>query len=324
MAHALWENSSLMHNSSREESANAISLISAIHEHGLLVRPNPDGTFQLASDIDSAVGSLGGAETDHNLRTLQNWLNAMRNASLYIERAAFRSAILPHVQEGNRSVESALRNMQSGVGHMLNFMLQFMGKDVKHPLRFLMYSSATTDYGQDPNLVYTDEETGTYHTLQALGENQAWATWSTYLEDTPTVRRYIRYVDAIARRSGMRVVYCPKEFNHLEELSTPARPTWARHGAEMVRQVQSDRYKLLYVSLAFDYNVFRDLTVIETEAQPGQRYRQASSMDYSPIFVDNLDGIAKVITTLGSFAACKIYYKDFRNSTRSSQADPSS
>lgn len=324
MANALWENSTLLHNATKEENVNAISLAAAIHEHGLLVRPNADGTYQLSTDIDAVVGGIGGAESDQNLRTLASWINGMRNMTHYLIRSMFRSKVLAYVQDGNRSVESALRNMNTGIGPALNFMTQFVGKDVKHPLRFLPIASGNTDYGQDPNLVYTEEETGTYHTLQTLGENQAWSTWSTYLEDTPSVRRYLRYVDFLGRRSGIRVVYCPKEFNHLEEFSTPTRPTWVRQGAEVVRNVHADRYKLLFVSLAFDYAMFRDLSVLETSVQPGQRPRTAASIDYTAIFVDNLDAIAKVIITLGSFAACKIYYKDFRTSTRSSQAAPSS
>lgn len=324
MALALWENSSLLHNGTKEENANAIPLIQAIHQHGLKVRPNSDGTFQIADSIDSMTGILGGAETDNNLRNMQNMLNGMRNAMLYIHRAAFKHAITPYVQDGNRSVESAMRNMPTGIGHMLTFMKNFMGKDVKNPLRFFEIAQGSSDYGQDPELVYTDEQTGTYHTLQELGENQAWTTWSTYLEDTPSVRRYIRYVDFLARRFGIRVVYCPKEFNHLDELSTPARPTWTRNGVRMERQVQSNRYKVLFLSLAFDFNMFRELTVVETTVQPGQRMRAANTMDYSPIFVDNLNSIAKVIITLGGFTACKIYYKDFRASTRSSQAAQSS
>lgn len=324
MANALWECSTLLHNATKEENANAISLAAAIHEHGLLVRPNQDGTYQLATDIDSVVGGIGGAESDQNLRMLASWLNNMRNMTHYLTRGMFRNKILPYVQDGNRSVESALRNLNTGISPALTFITQFVGKDVKHPLRFLPMAAGSTDYGQDPNLVYSEEETGTYHTLQVLGENQAWHTWSTYLEDTPSVRRYLRYVDSLARRSGIRVVYCPKEFNHLEEFSTPVRPTWARHGVEVVRQVHSDRYKLLYVSLAFDYNMFRNLSVIETEVQPGQRSRGANNTDYTAILVDNLDSVAKVILTLGSFAACKIYYKDFRTSMRSSQVDQSS
>jgi hypothetical protein len=325
MSYTLWEiGGSILNGVDKELNANAAPLAAAVHEHGLKVKPNTDGTFQLIPDAGSLSNVLGGAETDSNLRTLSNYLAGMRNFATSLTRAAFRHSILNHVQDGNRSVESALRNLNPGIQNMLSFMTAFMGKDVKHPLRFMSSSQNSTDYGYDPELIYSDEETGTYHTLQTLGENQAWNTWSTYLEDTPSVRRYLRYIDSIASRNGIRVVYCPKEFNHLDELSTPVRPTWAMDGERVVRQVRSDRYKLLFVSLTFDYGMFRDLTVIETDVQPGQRARAAGQMDFSPIFVDNLNAIVKVLTTLGSFAAWKIYYKDFRNSARSSQAVQSS
>ena len=325
MPYALWELSgSVFQGNVREDNARAQTLLGAIHEHGLKVRPDPNGEFQVAADLDTLMGALSSGETEGNLRLLNNYLSCIRSAGTSIERALFRHNVLPYVQESNRSVDSALRNLNPGITNKLQFMISFVGKDIKHPLRFLEIAKVHSDYGMDPEITYSEAETGTYHTLQQLGSNEQWDTWSAYIEDSPVVRRYLRYIDSLASRYGMRLVYCPKEFTHIDEVITPARPTWNVQGGQARRVIRSDRYKLLYVSLAFDYSMFRDHTILETEAQPGQRARTASSMEYSPIFIDNLGGIAKVLTTLGSFAACKLYYKDFRNSTRSSQAAPSS
>lgn len=296
------------------------ALVSAIHTYGLGLSVNTDGTFT-PQDPGITIDALGGVESEYGLRSLTSQFNQLRNLATTIVRQQFRQNVQEFVQQGNRSVDSALRNLNFGTHNFLEFLRNFVGKDIKLPVKYLWQSSVSYDHGRDPAMTYTDEQTGTYHTLQDLGRNEAHTGWSTYLEDTPTVRRYLRYVDHVARQSGMRVLYCPKEFNHLEELTTtPARPTWNERDGAIVRAVRNQRYKLLYVSLFFDYQMFRDLTIIETTVQPGQRPRQASQMDYGPIFVDNLAGIVKVLTTIGGFAACKIYYKDYRNSVRSSQA----
>lgn len=305
---------------SRNPPASANALAEAIHTNGLGLRLNLDGSFETV-DAAAMTDTLGGAETDNNLRVLSNYFSQLRNLAIVITRNQFRENVVDYVQSGNRSVESALRNLQNGIPNMLEFLRNFTGKDIKLPVKYLWQAQGQTDYGQDPELTYSDVETGTYHTLQELGTNQMVKTWSTYLEDTPSLRRYLRYVDSLARQFGMRVVYCPKQFQHIEELTNvPARPNWRNDGNRVVRQVQANRFSVLYVSLSFDYEMFADLTTVETEVQPGQRRRTGDTMDYTPIFVDNLAAIVKVLTTIGSFAACKIYYKDYRNSVRSSQA----
>lgn len=325
MPYSLYEIGSAIFSRSGEQ-ASANALVEAIHTHGLGLTVELTGAFTPV-DADERLESLGGAETEGNLRQLQNYLNQLRNLSLTVTKAQFSQNILGHVQEGNRSVESSLRNLNTGVNHMLEFIRAFVGKDVKHPIRYLAHSVTRTDYGMADDLEYAEEETGTYHTLQRMGNNQSWHAWGTYLEDTPTLRRYIRYVDSIATRSGMRVVYAPKVLTHAEELTgTPTRPSWHVVDGRVERVIQTGQnpIRILFVSLSFDHNLFAPLTVIETDAQPGQRPRNAEQMDYSPIFVDNLSSIVKVLTTIGSFAACKIYYKGLRNSARSSQAAPSS
>jgi hypothetical protein len=300
--------------------ASANSLVEAIHANGLGLKINLDGSFT-PSPASVCIDALGGAENDSNLRLLTAQMSQLRNLATYVIRQQFRQNVLEYVQSGNRSVESALRNLCTGVNNMLDFLRNFLGKDIKLPVKYLWMSNTSTDYGREPELIYTEEQTGNYHTLQELGQNQAYAGWSTYLEDTPTLRRYLRFIDSVARQSGMRVLYCPKEFNHPDELAgTPTRPNWTQQNGAVVRSIRDQRYKALFVSLFFDYTMFRDLTVIETDAQPGQRPRPANQMDYGPIFVDNLASIVKVLTTIGGFAACKIYYKDYRNSARSSQA----
>lgn len=318
MSYAIYEIGGSAFSGNPRASANA--LVEAIHTNGLGLRLNLDGSFET---VDSATmtDTLGGAETDNNLRILSNYFNQLRNLAIVITRNQFRENVADYVQSGNRSVESALRNLQNGIPNMLEFLRNFTGKDIKLPVKYLWQAQGQTDYGQDPELTYSDVETGTYHTLQELGTNQMVKTWSTYLEDTPSLRRYLRYVDSLARQFGMRVVYCPKQFQHIEELTNvPARPNWRNDGNRVVRQVQANRFSVLYVSLSFNYEMFADLTTVETEVQPGQRRRTGDTMDYAPIFVDNLAAIVKVLTTIGSFAACKIYYKDYRNSVRSSQA----
>lgn len=321
MSYPIWQiNTSVYHELTPERMASAVEFKDLLHVEGLKTRIATDGSLAVTQDLSSEIDTLGGAETEGNLRQLTQYMSNMRNLITYTVRAQFAAGIAPFVQSGNRSVESGLRNLNHGMSHMLTFMKNFMGKDIKSPVKFLALSSSTTDHGQDPELVYTDAETGTYHTLQTLGENQAWQVWSTYLEDTPSLRRYLRYIDHLAKRYGMRVVYCPKQFNHMDELASPARPEWGRNGDLIVRRVQSTRYSVLYVSLAFDYATFRDLTVLESTSQPGQRPRQAAQMDYSAIFVDNLPAVAQVINTIGAFPPCKIYFKDYRNSRRSSPA----
>jgi len=321
MSYPLWNsNTTVFHELTPERLTSAVELKDLIHTEGLKARIASDGSLAVTQDLSTEIDALGGAETEANLRQLQQWMNNMRNLMTYTVRAQFAAGIAPFVQSGNRSVESGLRNLNLGVPNMLGFIRGFMGKDIKHPVKFLGLSASTTDHGRDPDFLYTDEQTGTYHTLQTLGENQAWPVWSTYLEDTPSLRRYIRYVDHLAKRYGMRFVYCPKQFNHMDELGVPARPEWIQQHGQVVRRVQSTRYAVLFVSLAFDYDTFKDLTVLEVESQPGQRPRQAAQMDYGPIFVDNLPSIARVINTIGAFPPCKIYFKDYRNSARSSQA----
>lgn len=306
-----------------ERIAKVVPLRNALAEHGLKIRIGSNGDFTTPAEHGPEMETLGGAETENNLRNLQSYLNNMRNFVSYANRAHFSAGIEPFVQSTNRSVQSALRNTSATISSMLSFMKNFMGRDVKNPVRGLELLNGSIDYGRDPELIYTDDETGTVHTLQTLGENQSWVTWSTHLEDTPLLRRYLRYIDFLASRFGIRLVYCPNSVRNLENGIPAVLPSWHTVNGAVVRQVHSD-YRFLYVTLAFDYTMFSGLTVLETEVQPGQRPRAAMQMDYAPIFLDNLAAIVKVCNTLGGFAACKIYYKDYRNSVRSSQAAPSS
>lgn len=323
MPYKLWEAGSAIFNGiSSERYGVAAEMPALVHEHGLKLTYSNSWEPIIVPDRDAITNILGGAETDRNLQSLSNHISHLRQMAAYATRMHFMHAIQEFVPASNRSVQSAIRNINPGIPHYLLFLCNFLGKDIKSPVRFLSSRSTTNDYGQDPSLTYSEEETGTYHTLQVLGDNQQWITYSGYLEDSPVSRRYIRYIDHLAQRFGMRLVYCPKGFDHLEEISEPTAPTIATQGGAVVRTVRADRYKLLFVSLAFDFSMFRDLTVIETEVQPNQPPRSAREMDYAPIFVDNLAGIVRVLTTLGAFNPCKIYYKDFRNSARSSQAVP--
>lgn len=326
MPYNLWDiGGSFAASPNRDVDAQAHILRSAIHQHGLSVQIEHEGGFTVSPDLELQLGPIAGAESEGNLRVLATWINQIMEASRSLTRAQFRDSIRPYVQDGNRSVESALRNLNAGsVASMLDFMLAFIGKDIKLPLRLLNLAQDNTDYGFDPEMSYSEVETGTFHTLQVLGENQSIRTYGVYLEDAPVVRRYLRYIDSLAKPFGMRLVYCPKEFNHLEEISTPVRPTWTRENGQVVRQIHSDRYKLLYVVFTFDYSMFRNSTVVETEVQPGQTPRRGIDMDYTPILVDNLHSIVAVLRNLGSFASCKLYYKDYLNSVRSSQAAQSS
>lgn len=324
MPYKLWEASSnIFSGLSQERLGLAAELPAAIHEHGLKVTFSNSWDIVIAQDVDAITNILGGAESDRNLQALRSHLGQLRYMASYATRFNFMHSIRPFVQSGNRSVESALRNIQPGVFSFLKFITDFVGKDVKNPLKFFHPVQTSHDYGRDPQLTYSEEETGTYHTLQTLGSNQQWTTYSTYLEDSPLSRRYLRYIDHLANRYGMRLVYTPKRFRTLDDIVTPEPPLLTSQEGRVVRHERETRYQLLFVTFAFDYEMFRNLTVIETEVQPGQRPRMAYEMDYSPIFVDNLEAIVRVINTLGAFLPCKIYYKDFRNSARSLPAAPS-
>ena len=317
---SLWNGcSSIYFESDVHRDERAENLTQALPEHGLGLTIFNDGSYAPV-DVDTLIQSLGGGETTSNLNTLSSWLSAIRNTAAMLTRAQFRHRVRGFVQAENRSVCSALRNLGQNGGkmtqNMTDFIVSFVGKDIKHPVRFLKSRSANTDYGRVPELEYSESETGTYHTLQIVGENSAWHTISGYLEDSPLCRRYLRYIDHLASDFGMRLVYCPCGFANLSDIGQPARPNFSEVDGAVIRTQRATDHRLLYVSLTFDYSMFRDLTFVETESQPNQQPQAAHEIDYSPIFVDNLPAIITVMKTLGSFAECKLYYKHYRTHAR--------
>lgn len=324
----LWNRgSSSFYEPNAEQDERLNNLPSLIAQHGLAVKLGADATHTIVEDHSVLFDQLGGDESASGLSTLSSWISSMRATAAAITRAQFRHKVTPFVQMDNRSVASHLRNMQmdTTVILLLDFLTAFIGKDIKHPLRTLEIKAVQTDYGQDDDLSYSEAETGTYHTLQRLGENSAWRVYSGYLEDSPLIRRYIRYIDFLASRFGMRLVYCPAGVASVDSIPTqPTRPSWSVVDDRVIRTVRDVQHTFLYVSLTFEYNMFSELTVVESSAQPGQRRADANSMDFTPVFVDNLEGIITVLKTLGSFALCKLYYKDFMTHRRSSPAVQSS
>lgn len=271
---------------------------------------------------NAAFGTIGGQETSHNLSTLGQWVNYLNSSAEQITLGLFREALLPHVQADNRSVQAALTRLsRDRIDNLVSLIVNFVNKDIKHPIRTLgtvSLAGASTDHVCNPEIIYTEEQTGTYHTLLQPGNRaSSIMTWSGYLEDTPLVRRYLRYVDHLASPAGIRVVYCPKVFGAMEDLGSISRPSWNVREGEAVRAVQEGPYKALFVSLAFDYNLFGMLTRVETIVQPDQRFRDCTEMNYGPVVVHYLDSFINVLKQLGAFSTCKIYYKAFRPPVRS-------
>lgn len=302
-----------------ENDARAEEIMQGLSEKGLSQGIGTSGDL-VDVPFEELISAVGGAETQQNIAVINTWFNQLRNNAMAVMIAQFRHGIRNYVQADNRSVIAALRNITVQSKTMLDFMINFVGKDVKLPLRFHTVELSSADYGMDPEDNYTEAQTGTYHTLQTLGGNQAWRTFGMYTEDSPVLRRYLRFVDFQARRLGIRLVYCPKTVNHLDEIGAPVRPVWRRDGHNVVREIQTGNHAMLYVGLAFDYDAFRTLGVVETEVQPGQVPYSPLDTNFSPIIVSNLHPILCVLNTLGSFALCKIYYKALRTPVRSSPA----
>lgn len=293
----------------------------SVHEHGLGTQVSSTG---LTSPVEpnAAFGAIGGQETSHNLSVLGQWINYLNSSAEQITLGLFREALLPHVQADNRSVQAAfMRLNRDRIEDLISLVVIFVNKDIKHPIRTLAavpLSVSITDHVYNPELTYTEEQTGNYHTLIQPGSRaSSIKTWSGYLEDTPVVRRYLRYIDHLASPVGIRVVYCPKIFEEIEGLGTISRPSWILREGGIVREVQEGPCKALFVSLAFDYNLFGMLTRVETEVQPNQRFRDCTEMNYSPVVVQYLDSFIDVLKQLGAFSTCKIYYRASRPPVRS-------
>lgn len=322
--HTLWEISgSLFTQHNHESNARSEALIEAINTHGLSIRVSTNGHTRVESDLDSLIGTISGAETASAQHHLTAWLQNLRSTAKDITRAQFRHRMLEHVQSDNRSVNAKLRNTECRVLDMLGTIIGLVGREVKLPIRYHSVRAGSTLYGMSEEVQYSESETGNFHTLQTHGRAEQTNYYGMYVEDTPVSRRYLRYVDFLASRFGIRVLYCPKDFQHIEEICQPSLPTWTVVDDQVVRANHHDNFHLLFVALAFDRQMFESLLTVETEAQPGQTPARDSNVDYTPIFVDNLRAIVTVLTTLGSFAACKIYYKHYRTHARLSPADPS-
>lgn len=309
------------------EDHRAAQVLESLGQVGLGTRVNPNGTVHPQSDVDDAFGAISGAETASNLNTLGHWFSYLNTAVDQLNAALFKEKMVPYVQHDNRSVVAAFsRRGGESVNGMLELMMQFVHKDIKHPVRTLLHINgndntiASADYNHfmDDELVYTEAETGTYHTLLSTAHPaDRVRTYSVYLEDTPLVRRYLRYIDSMALRHGVRLVYCPKTFDHLEEIAAATKPTWSVVDDRVIRQHRGTRYRALVVSLAFVYDAFSPLTRVETEVQPNQRAREAQSMNYTPVVTEYLDTFVHVLKQLGAFSVCKIYYKGSRTPARS-------
>lgn len=302
-------------------------ILEALGQSGLGTRVNAQG-LTAQTDVDDAFAALGGAETSSNLHALNQWFSHLQQSADYLTRGLFKERMIPYIQHDNRSVVAAIGRSSStdSVNGMLAFIAGYVHKDIKHPIRTLPLQSnngpsvSVSDYNHqlDDDLQYTEAETGTYHTLISRHHPaDRVKTYSVYLEDTPLVRRYLRYIDSIAIRHGVRLVYCPKTFDHLEEVDAVARPTWTCVDDCIIRQHRGTRYRALFVSLAFVYDAFSPLTRVETEVQPNQRVREAQSMTYTPVVVEYLDTFVHVLKQLGAFSVCKIYYKGSRTPARS-------
>jgi hypothetical protein len=297
---------------------NFQAIVEHITTDGLGVRVNRNGYTDSAS-TEYNFGPISGGETQQNLNALENWIRYLNMSAEVITLGLFRERLTPHVQADNRSVAAAFNRLNhDSVNAMLSMMVGYIGKDIKLPLRALgpIVNGSWSHY-EDPDIRYTEDQTGTYHTLLPQGVSDV-RTISCYLEDQPVVRRYLRYIDSIARRHGIRLVYLPKHFAHLEEIDTVSSPTLHVEDGAMRRRINlPDGYKALFVSLAFDYRAFSHLTLAETAVQPEQRQREPDAMCYGPVFVEYLDSIIQVLKQLGGFSSCKIFYKAFRTHARS-------
>lgn len=301
-------------------------ILEAIQVNGLGVRIGSAGIAG-QTDVDDAFATLGGAETANNLSTLTHWFNYLNVSADQLTRMLFKENLTPFVQHDNRSVIAAFgrSSVSESVQNMLAFIMSYVGKDIKHPIRTLLWeqtgqvNSSTYNHTMQSNLTYSEEEVGTYPSLLPV-ESQASrvTTYNTYLEDTPLVRRYLRYLDSIATRYGIRVVYCPKSFDNLDDLSSLARPTWRiTEEDQVVRQHRGTRHRALFVSMAFSYETFAPLTVVETEVQPGQTPLSVGSIIYTPVVAEYAGAFVHVLKQLGAFSVCKIYYKGSRTPARS-------
>lgn len=334
MSHPLYSSTSntvLRNLSSRtlaEGETPAQDVLDAIGRLGVGTRLNADASINANADVADLFAALGGVESQSSLNSLGSMIGQMQNAADALNQALFKERLTPYLQADNRSVQAAFsRRNNTSVAHMLSFILSFVHKDIKHPIRTLadttgrngtLVSNSTYSHRMDVDLTYSDEETGTYHTLLNPDQpaNSA-VTWNVYLEDTPLLRRYLRYIDHLASQHGVRLIYCPKTFGHLEELDSVSRPTWAVVGDTMMRQYRGpNNYRALFVSLSFVYAAFSPFTRVETEVQPGQRVRDAESMNYTPVVSEYLDAFVQVIKQLGAFSVCKIYYKASRTPER--------
>lgn len=301
-------------------------ILDSVAANGLGVRVSHTG-INGQQDVDDAFAALGGAETASNLNVLGHYFNYMNVSADQLTRLLFKERMTPFVQHDNRSVIAAFgrSSVSESVQNMLAFILSYVGKDIKHPIRTLLWeqtglvNSSTYNHTMQENLEYSEEEVGTYPSLLPVGGSASRVTtYNTYLEDTPLVRRYLRYLDYIGSRYGIRVVYCPKSGDNLDDLSSLARPTWrVTDDDKVLRQHRGTRYCALFVSLGFSYEMYSPLTVVETEAQPTQTRQAVNGMVYTPVVAEYAGAFVHVLKQLGAFSVCKIYYKGSRTPARS-------
>lgn len=281
--------------------------------------------FQGEGVNQAVVSEMSGQDSSGTLSVMRQGVDNLRNLSMRINASIFAQWARPVLPQ-TRPVEAALQRIVQGTaGHrmdpFLDLIIKFLRKDIKHPIRNLPIFDATISFGMGvPANTPFSEAIGTLGEVYSVGPRRASGT---VIEDTPVTRRYIRYLNYLARQTGMHVVWVPVSFDTNPEVRSAVVSVQMTGGQPRILGAPQ-RLRGLAVYLLGDYLRWAPLSRYEFSQQPGQVMLEDPGMSYVPILNAHLPSISAALLTLGAFSPCKIFYKDFRAQTSSRQVDPSS
>jgi hypothetical protein len=270
------------------------------------------------------VSQMAGQDNSGTLSTMRQGVDNLRNISMRINAAVFAQWARPVLPQ-TRPVEAALQRIVQGTaGHrmdpFMDLIIKFLRKDIKHPIRNLPIFDASIGFGMGvPTNPAFSEAIGTLGEVYSVGPRRASGT---VVEDTPVIRRYLRYLNYLARQTGMHVVWMPTSFDTHPAIRAATVSVQMTNGQPRILG-EPQRLRGLAVYLLGDYLRWAPLSRYEFLQQPGQVMLEDPNMSYVPILNAHLPSISAALLTLGAFSPCKIFYKDFRAQTSSRQADPS-
>lgn len=308
-----------------------LSLPALLNQYGVNLRSDGAGISALPGPEPSleVVGEMAGTDDRNKLNLLTNGVSNLRvlgwriNAAIFGERMA---PLLPDTKPVKAALERHLcGSLTTSMDPLVDLIIKFYRKDIKHPIRNLKTTVVSVTWGLSVPATLPFSET-----IGTLGEAKVGMTRrhgvATVVEDTPVVRRYIQYLNHLAQRQGLLVLWAPTSFatDPIEQSVNIEVRGGEDSSGNRVRINNTERqHRALTVFLFGDYERFHGISRYEFAQQPGQGFPSDAEMCYIPLFNECVVQVATALSTLGAFSPCKIFYKNFRQQVSSQPVDPS-